>query len=207
VSAIEVGGRRQRSVELHQDRSTVILLRQSRSVIRPPVSLGNDTFTIEYLYDAAGFLRTENGCSLSNGQQYSSIDYQYHPDGRLEEKRDSDDGVRVSMTYNDQNQLILTTGYFSFSDPFTHQFEHVPNSDFIRQVGRVDQTGASINGFTVFNRDDNGNVISTVLFDADGNPTSIDRYFYERSPEPMYNYWLHIFRFFPEDARTALLGL
>lgn len=165
---------------------------------------------IEFLYDTAGFLRTENGYFLDNGRQYSSINYQYHPDGRVEEKRNADDGVRVAMTYNDQNQLILTTRYFtgsSFIDPSTYQFEHVPNTDLIRQVGLVDETGASVNGFTVFNRDGNGNVISTELFDADGNPKSIDRYYYEQSPEPVYNFWLHIFRFFPEDARVALLGL
>lgn len=162
----------------------------------------------EFLYDAEGFLTTENGYLLSNGSQYAAIDYRYHPDGRLEGKRDpdSDGGRRLVTVYNDQNQLISTTLDFPGSPGniiSTDLFEYEPGTDLIRRAETVDQAGRSISGYVLYDYDTERNMIGIERFDASGTPTSTDRFIYEQSPEPVYNFWLHTMRFFPEDARVA----
>lgn len=161
----------------------------------------------QFIYDSEGQLTNLNGFMASNGNPSSTWEYSYFPDGKLERKLETSGEPAKAKTYSydDQGRLITIVHQRGgqggqLNDTYVERFEHDLVTGQIIVQESFNTKGESFGVSSRYQYDTNGNMIAIEWFKGD-DLTHVDQFFYELKPLPIFNYWLHINRFFPEWMR------
>jgi hypothetical protein len=165
----------------------------------------------EYVYNSAGYMTNLNAYFLEDDRQFAAYDYSYRPDGKIERKIDEDETTTITIdyVYDDNGRLLSSNRLYqnsAFSDDITLTvvFEQSADSNEIIRAEAVEDNGDSVSGYSEYHYDANGNLVQIDWFREDGEPWFVDIFYYEPTPEPIFNYWLYIRQFFPENMRHPL---
>lgn len=159
----------------------------------------------EFIYGVAGNLEEFNSYGL-DGNRIEQFVFSYYPDGRINQKIDSDQyGEKIiTANYDEDNRLESTTGsseFYPSAPRISHiSFGHENGTDDFR-AETFKESGESATGYSLHQFDDAGNLVRVDWFRVDGTPWFSDRYVYEPAPEPVFNYWTLTLRYFPEHVR------
>jgi len=161
----------------------------------------------EFVYDDAGQLIEFNGFMASNGNQNSAWEYHYRADGKLDKKVEtSGEPAKAKVFgYSDEGNLVSVTHQRgqqagTLETTFVERFKHDPVSGQIIGQESFSKEGVSFGNSSSYHYDEHGNMIKINWFRG-SDLTHTDHFFYELKRKPIFNYWLHISRFFPEWMR------
>ena len=160
-----------------------------------------------FVYDDLGQLINLNGFMASNGNPSSTWDYHYLANGRLARKVETsgEPAKAKTYTYDQLGRLSSITHQRGvrageFQSTYIERFEHHIDSGQIARQESFSVSGDSFGVSSAYYYDQYDNMIKIEWFRAD-ELTHTDHFFYELKPKPIFNYWLHIRRFFPEWMR------
>jgi len=161
----------------------------------------------EFVYDKAGRLINFNGYMASNGNQNSAWQYHYTDDGKLDRKVEtSGEPAKAKVfAYSAQGSLNSITHQRGgpngkLETTYIERFEHDPESRQITRQESFAPSGESFGVSSTYHYDQHGNMVLIKWYRGD-ELTHTDHFFYALKQRPVFNYWLHISRFFPEWMR------
>lgn len=161
----------------------------------------------EFVYDDRGQLINLNGFMASNGNPSATWEYSYFPNGKLARKMETSGEPAKAKTYEyDKNGTLSAIVHQrggragEFKDTYVERFEHHPATGQISGQESFSVTGESFGLSSSYHYDVHGNMIKIEWYKGD-ELTHTDQFYYELKPQPIFNYWLHINRFFPEWMR------
>jgi len=161
----------------------------------------------EFVYDEAGQLVNFNGFMASNGNQNSAWQYYYREDGKLDRKVEfsGEPAKAKAYEYSDQGSLISVTHQRgsrngTFQTTYIERFEHHRKTGQITRQESFSPDGKSFGVSSTYHYDKHGNMVRIEWFKG-AELTHTDQFFYALKRKPVFNYWLHISRFFPEWMR------
>lgn len=165
----------------------------------------------QYVYNTAGYMTNLNAYFLEDDRQFSAYEYSYRPDGKIERKIDEDETttIIIDYAYDDSGRLLSSNRLYQNSASsndltLTVVFEQSVDSNEILRAEAVEDNGDSVSGYSEYQYDASGNLVQIDWFREDGEPWFVDIFYYEPTPEPIYNYWLYTRQFFPEEMRHPL---
>jgi len=161
----------------------------------------------EFVYDEAGQLISLNGYMASNGNQNSAWEYHYRDDGKLDRKVEtSGEPAKAKVfAYSAQGNLKSVTHQRGgqngkLETTYIERFEHHQKSGQITRQESFGPDGKSFGVSSTYHYDQHGNMVQIKWYRGD-ELTHTDQFFYALKQRPVFNYWLHIGRFFPEWMR------